>query len=218
MQVYKKCTVSLNTWIADDERRLMINTTLNIYFDIGWCPKVSLYPKVKNLSWYFFRFSTRKLTRKLHRGHAATTIVNVAPPLIGSRCLITNTDRRTGVGLLKLYSLINKIFDSTNVHIRLYGSHLCLTGVTTSELLRPLSNINLIFHSYWAIEGNWLGIISGMDCRLMSPNDYMNQGWLILKDALMTYFQIITFTFVWSMYTPMFKLIRISIFNLLLGV
>ena len=55
-----------------------------------------------------------------------------------------------GVGVTKAPFVsfsVNKIFDLAKVPFRLSKSHLYLTGATTAELRRHLSNINVIFKS-----------------------------------------------------------------------
>ena len=61
----------------------------------------------------------------------------------------------TGVGFAKAPFVnfsISKIFDLAKVHLKLFESHLYLTGATAAELRRHLPNINLIFssqHMFW---------------------------------------------------------------------
>ena len=42
---------------------------------------------------------------------------------------------------------VSKIFDLSKVHLKLFESHLYLTGATAAELRRHLPNINVIFNS-----------------------------------------------------------------------
>ena len=74
---------------------------------------------------------------------------------IGSLWIWWRHARYPGVGVTKAPFVnlsVSKIFDLTKVHLKLFESHLYLTGATAAELRRHLPNINMIFnsqHVFW---------------------------------------------------------------------
>ena len=82
--------------------------------------------------------------------HFLTHAVQVSCSCLIAIILYWYCSFKPGVGVTKAPFVnlsVSKILDLSKVPLKLFESHLYLTGATAAELRRHLSNINVIFNS-----------------------------------------------------------------------
>ena len=140
------CVALLKCGVSRSCHKLSVSLTLPLKFHTKY-----LTHTLKNLR--ALKYKSMSVFEHHHLQHTHTHRYLYTPP-----CYFTLISvMLSGVGVTKAafdsFSEI-MIFDLVKVPLRLYESHLYLTGATAAELRRHLSNINVIFNNWHVFFGN----------------------------------------------------------------